>query len=134
MIILRKKPKIPKEGVKSAGLSLKPVRRGKREVWEIAATFLFPFLAAILIYLVGGKLAPKLSKNGDKLEPYACGERWLPTRLRINVEEFFIYALYFMVFDILALLLATSMGASSWLPILYLLLMFATLLSILREE
>ncbi|MEM3693460.1 MAG: NADH-quinone oxidoreductase subunit A [Candidatus Bathyarchaeia archaeon] len=110
------------------------LRWGIEHLWEIVATLLLPLLIAIIIYLIGGKVAPKVPKSGDKLEPYACGERWLPVRLRINLEDFFLYALYFMVFDILALLLATSMGASSWLPLLYLLIMFASLLYIMRGD
>lgn len=99
-------------------------------MWEIAATLVVPFLAAAFIYWLGGRVAPRPRGNGEKLEAYGCGERINPAKLQLNVEEFFIYALYFMIFDILAFLLATSMGTATWLPLLYIILMLAALVPI----
>lgn len=73
------------------------------------------------ILAVGEELAPKSPDTEGKLAPYACGEPLPPAKIRVNVENFFIYAVYFMIFDILGFVLATSLAnpVNSFLPLFY---------------
>jgi len=66
-------------------------------------------LVAVLILLIGNKIAPKGSDTPGKLASYACGEDITPTKIRVNIENFFIYAVYFMIFDVLGFVLATTL-------------------------
>jgi NADH:ubiquinone oxidoreductase subunit 3 (subunit A) len=63
---------------------------------------------ALVIMAIGNDLAPKSPDTPGKLAPYACGEDIAPTKVRVNVENFFIYAVYFMIFDVLGFVLATT--------------------------
>ncbi len=74
---------------------------------------------ALLLYWYGGRISPKGEKTPGKLSQYACGEELPAEKLQVNVERFFIYAVYFMVFDILAFMLATSLGSPGFVPALY---------------
>jgi NADH:ubiquinone oxidoreductase subunit 3 (subunit A) len=73
-----------------------------------------------MIYWIGGKISPK-SKGGNngKTAPYACGEDMPIEESRINLERFFVFAVYFLVFDVVAFLLATSFSAPWYLPTIY---------------
>jgi len=74
---------------------------------------LIALLAVLLIYLIGGKISAKGRKTSGKLSPYASGEDFPSEKLQVNLESFFLYAIYFLVFDVLAFVLATSMGVFS---------------------
>ena len=67
-------------------------------------------VVALIIMAIGNDLAPKSPDTPGKLAPYACGEDIPPTRVRVNVENFFIYAVYFMIFDVLGFVLATTLA------------------------
>lgn len=81
--------------------------------------FLVSLATALLLYWYGGKISPRGSKNPGKLSQYACGEEVPAEKLQVNVERFFIYAVFFLVFDILAFMLATSLGSPGFMPALY---------------
>ncbi len=87
-------------------------------------------LVAFIILAIGNDLAPKSPDNPGKLAPYACGEDIPPTKIRVNVENFFVYAVYFMIFDILGFVLATTLAGPQnlMLPLAY---AAASLLSIM---
>ena len=78
-------------------------------------------VVALIIMAIGNDLAPKSPDTPGKLAPYACGEDIPPTRVRVNVENFFIYAVYFMIFDVLGFVLATTLArpANLILPLAY---------------
>ena len=70
----------------------------------------FSFIIALIILAVGSDIAAKGRDTPGKFAPYACGEDLPPEKVMVNVEEFFIYAVYFMIFDILAFILATTIA------------------------
>lgn len=76
---------------------------------------------AFVVMAIGNDLAPKGPDTPGKLAPYACGEDIAPTKVRMNVENFFIYAVYFMIFDVLGFILATTLArpANVMLPLAY---------------
>ena len=68
---------------------------------------------AFLLLAIGNDIAPKGADTPGKLAPYACGENVTPTKIRVNIEKFFIYAVYFMIFDVLGFVLATTLAKPS---------------------
>lgn len=76
---------------------------------------------ALVIMAIGNHIAPKGPDTPGKLAPYACGEDISPTKVRVNVENFFIYAVYFMIFDVLGFVLVTTLARPSnlMLPLAY---------------
>jgi len=91
---------------------------------------LLSIVVALMIIAVGRDIAAKGEDTPGKLAPYACGEDIPSEPLMVNVEGFFIYAVYFMIFDILAFVLATTIAKPTnvLVPILF---AGASLLSIL---
>ena len=88
---------------------------------SIVFIFFLSISIALTFLVISGKIGAKGKQTSDKLAPYACGEDIPAKRLMVNVEEFFIYALYFMIFDILAFVLATTIvrPTNYLLPIIY---------------
>ena len=80
---------------------------------------LFSLAVAVTIYWIGGRLKAKGEANPGKEEAYACGEDMPAVKTQINIQSFFIYAFYFMIFDILAFVLATSFGIAGIYATLY---------------
>ncbi len=78
-------------------------------------------VVALIILAIGNDLAPRSPDTVGKLAPYACGEDIPPTKVRVNVENFFVYAVYFMIFDVLGFVLATTLARpmNVMLPIAY---------------
>lgn len=78
-------------------------------------------IIALIITAVGNDIAAKSPDTPGKLATYACGEPITPTKIRLNAENFFIYAVYFMVFDVLGFVLATTMArpVNVLLPLFY---------------
>jgi ech hydrogenase subunit C len=78
-------------------------------------------IIALIITAVGNDIAAKSPDTPGKLATYACGEPITPTKIRLNAENFFIYAVYFMVFDVLGFVLATTMARpiNVLLPLFY---------------
>lgn len=68
------------------------------------------FMVGVVIIAFGNKFAAKSPDTEGKLAPYACGEPLPATKIRLNVENFFIYAVYFMIFDVLGFILATTLS------------------------
>lgn len=67
-------------------------------------------VVALILLLIGNDLAPKGQDTPGKLAPYACGEDVAPTKIRVNIQQFFIYAVYFMIFDVLGFVLAMTLA------------------------
>jgi len=79
------------------------------EALLLLVVFVTTLLLTILIYWLGGKYSAKGGKSEGKLSPYSCGED-LPYEgeLRVNLERFLIYAVYFLIFDVIAFMLVVS--------------------------
>lgn len=78
-------------------------------------------LVSLIIMAFGNELAAKSPDTEGKLAPYACGEPLPASKVRLNVENFFIYAVYFMIFDVLGFILATTISQpiNLLLPLVY---------------
>lgn len=102
---------------------------------DIIASLPIVFLTALIIsfvlYWVGGRIAPTGKKSPAKLATYACGEEYPAEKLQLNIQRFFIYAVYFMIFDILAFILATSFMNPGLIPILYALITLSAVMLLL---
>lgn len=106
---------------------------------DLIASFPFVFVVSIsiglVIYLVGRAVEVKGEKTAGKVAPYACGEDLPPRQFQVNVEEFLLYAVYFLIFDVLAFTLATSMSNLGYFPAVYaviIMMAVAVLTSLLR--
>jgi NADH:ubiquinone oxidoreductase subunit 3 (subunit A) len=85
--------------------------------------FLIFLAACFLLFWLGGKLAPKSTDVGDKLEPYACGEDMPDNAIQINYRLFFYIALFFTIMHVSVLVVATvPAGALALLAVPYLLM------------
>jgi NADH:ubiquinone oxidoreductase subunit 3 (subunit A) len=76
-------------------------------------------MVGLLLYLIGRIVEARGEKNEWKASPYACGENLPPLKFRVDVEKFFIYAIFFLIFDVLAFVLATSLSTISYFPAIY---------------
>ncbi len=77
-------------------------------------------IAAVIIYLIGGKISAKGSQNTPgKTEPYACGEDTPLEEVKIGLERFLMFAVYFLIFDIFAFVMVTSFYTIGLMPIIY---------------
>jgi len=97
---------------------------------EVLTSILFIFALSLVIglifYWIGARIAPKGKCPPGTFATYACGEDFPPIRLQLNEERFFIYTVFFMIFDILAVILATSLARPGIMPTLYALIVFAS--------
>ena len=85
----------------------------QHEALLLFLVFVIALLLTILIYLLGGRYSAKGGRSEGKLSPYSCGED-LPYEgeLRVNLERFFIYTVYFLIFDVVAFMLIISFKTS----------------------
>lgn len=81
--------------------------------------FFLCLVVGLILYLVGGIAGARGEKSADKVAPYACGENLPPRKLQVDVERFLIYGVYFLIFDILAFILATSLSTPGFFPAIY---------------
>ena len=98
--------------------------------------FFLSIVVGLILYLVGWIIGAKGEKTAGKVAPYACGEDLPAQRLQVDVERFLIYAIYFLIFDILAFILATSLNTPGHFPVIYaltVLMAVVVLLPLLRR-
>lgn len=77
-------------------------------------------VVAVVIYLVSGRISPKpTSKIPAKTESYACGENAPAGNLNVDLERFLVFAVYFLIFDVLAFTMATSFFTLGLAPATY---------------
>jgi NADH:ubiquinone oxidoreductase subunit 3 (subunit A) len=76
-------------------------------------------LVALFLYWLGGKVSYKGTTTPGELATYSCGEDLPGGKLQIDEGLFFVFCAYFLVFDILAFVIATSLSRPGWLPALY---------------
>ena len=100
---------------------------------SIASVFFLSIFVGLTLYLVGWIIGAKSKKTEGKVAPYACGEDLSPLRLQIDVEKFFIYAVYFLIFDILAFILATSLYTPGYFPIIYALVVLMAVVALISR-
>jgi len=81
-------------------------------VVEEALSIVIPLIFASVIYWIGGRMAAKGSANPGKVKPYACGEELPGVKLNLDITRFYIYLVYFMVFDILGIILSLALTAN----------------------
>lgn len=88
--------------------------------FPLIAVFAVCLALMLLIFWVGGRgMSKSTSKAQGKTEPYACGEDLPAEESRIDLEKFLVFAVYFLIFDILAFILATSYFATGIMPVAY---------------
>jgi NADH-quinone oxidoreductase subunit A len=94
------------------------------------------FLAiAVLIYLLGRRMAPKLNKAGGKLKTYACGEDIPGVKVQFGYRLFFFIALFFTIMHVAALMIATvPSGKIVWFAVLYLVVIFLSILALVTRS
>lgn len=81
--------------------------------------FILSIIVGLILYLVGWIVGAKGEKSRSKVAPYACGEDLPPRKFQVDVERFLIYAVYFLIFDILAFVLVTSLRTPGYFPVIY---------------
>ena len=86
---------------------------------SLPVVFFLSLVIGLILYLVGRLVAAKGEKTAGKVAPYACGEDLPPRKFQVDVEEFLIYAVYFLIFDIFAFTLATSLATPGFFPVAY---------------
>ncbi|MCK4498625.1 NADH-quinone oxidoreductase subunit A [Candidatus Bathyarchaeota archaeon] len=93
--------------------------------------FLLSIVVGLVLYSVGWKIGAKGAKTDGKVAPYACGEDLPARKLQVDVERFLIYAVYFLVFDILAFILATSFNTPGYFAAVYALIVLMSVVILL---
>jgi NADH:ubiquinone oxidoreductase subunit 3 (subunit A) len=88
--------------------------------------FAIALIVTLLIYYAGGRLAPKSSQSIGKNAAYNCGEAGSPKEAKLDLERFLTYAIYFLIFDVVAFVTMTSYYATDYLPVVYSLVVLAS--------
>jgi NADH:ubiquinone oxidoreductase subunit 3 (subunit A) len=76
-------------------------------------------VAALIIYRIGGRISPKSDQNKEKNASYSCGEQAPLKEAKLDVERFLTFAVYFLIFDVLAFVTMTSFYAADFMPVVY---------------
>ena len=94
------------------------------------------FLAvAILVYLLGKRMAPKMTRTGGKLTSYACGEDIPGTKVQFGYRLFFFIALFFTIMHVATLIIATvPAGKIVWFAVLYLAVIFLSIMALVTRS
>ncbi len=74
---------------------------------------------AIVIYVIGGKISPKGKDSVGKTAPYSCGEEAPIGEVKMDLERFLTFAVYFLIFDVLAFVTVTSFYSLGLIPVAY---------------
>ncbi len=102
---------------------------------ESALAFLLILAAAFAVYYVGRRAAPKPAPTEGECATYACGEKVVYPKLRVNVS-LYKYLIYFVILDSSVLLLAfgSFSGESLNVPLIliYLLIVLGASLVLLE--
>lgn len=99
----------------------------------LPTVFGFCVVVMLLIYWLGGKISARASQGNvtGKTAPYACGEDLPSEELKVDLDRFFIFAVYFMIFDVFAFILATSFDSLGLVPAVYTLIVLGAVLMLL---
>jgi len=71
----------------------------------LVIAFVLIFAVTSLIYVIGRLLSPRSKKNANQSATYACGEKPIFQRLKLNVS-LYKYLVYFIILDSSILLVA----------------------------
>ena len=85
-------------------------------------------LIILSIFFISKKISQKQKYDKEKLSPYACGEDLPVEEVRINLEKFLIFALYFLIFDVITYIIAISFFERGILPATYSIIALASVL------
>jgi len=83
------------------------------------AVFGLCLLVALILYGIGGRIQFKGTTTPGEISSYSCGEDLPGGKLQIDEGMFFIFCAYFLIFDILAFVMVTSLGRPGVLPAVY---------------
>jgi len=100
-------------------------------LFSLPSVFFLMLLIGVVLYVISSVIAPKNEKTADKLAPYACGEDMSGRKFQVNLQRFFIYVTYFMIFDISAFLLALSFTGRGLYPVIFVVITALSLLTII---
>ena len=102
---------------------------------EAIVAFVLILSAAVLVYQLGRRAAPKPPQTDAQRTSYACGENVVYPKLKVNVS-LYKYLIYFVVLDSSVLLLAFASfmqtGINVPLILVYLFMMLAAGLLLLE--
>ena len=97
--------------------------------------FFLILAVSILLYLLGKRMAPKLTRSGGKLTSYACGEDMPGAKIQFGYRLFFFVALFFTIMHVAALVIATIPGGKvAFFGILYLLMIFLSIMALVTRD
>jgi len=86
----------------------------------LPTVFVISLAIASAIYLISGRISARgSSANTGKTAPYACGEDLPAEEAKVDLERFLVFAVYFLVFDVLAFAMATSFSSVGLVPVAY---------------
>jgi len=84
----------------------------------LPAIFGVAIVVGLMIYWVGGKISPKnVVSTVGKTAPYACGEDLPAEEMKVDLERFLVFAVYFLIFDVFAFLIATTLYTTGFVPV-----------------
>ncbi|MBU0952317.1 MAG: hypothetical protein KKH91_05790 [Elusimicrobia bacterium] len=87
------------------------------------------------IYRIGGMLAAKGANSKGKYTTYACGEDINSIKIPFGYELFFLFAIFFTIMHVTALVIATlPKGPVVYFGIFYLVMIFISVLTLLTKE
>ncbi len=95
------------------------IRLTSELAYVLPVVFGVSLATAVVLYWIGGRLAPKSVVDAAKNAPYSCGERGPVKEAKLNLERFLTFAVYFLIFDVLAFVTMTSFYATDYLPVMY---------------
>jgi len=97
--------------------------------------FVLILAVSVLLYLLGKRMAPKLTNTGGKLTSYACGEDMPGTKIQFGYRLFFFVALFFTIMHVAALVIATApAGKIALFAVLYLAVVFLSILALITRS
>jgi NADH-quinone oxidoreductase subunit A len=97
--------------------------------------FVVFLLLFYLLYLLAGRLAPKVKKSGGKLATYACGEDIPGYKIQFGYRLFFFVALFFTMMHVATLVVATlPSGPLVFLGVFYLGMIFLSVLALITKD
>lgn len=102
---------------------------------EATVAFVLLLVAALFVYGLGRRVAPKPAQSDGERSAYACGEKATFPGLKVNVS-LYKYLIYFVVLDSSVLLIAfgsfTGHAINTTLLIVYLFVMLGSSLLLLE--
>jgi NADH:ubiquinone oxidoreductase subunit 3 (subunit A) len=99
-------------------------------VFNFLLAFAIVLLVVLLLYWIGKKLAPS-APTKEKNTTYACGENIPAIKTQFH-SHLLRYAVYFTIADIVAFIIATSMGVLGWIVVIYVLIVFIAVVALQR--